>query len=215
MPQKYLYLALVKVKGDRNPPIHLADGEEYNRAAIAFDNNLQDMYSLARPRYRTPKYARLKHVTKADFTRNYRDAGVPVRLYRVPITADKLDNLKDMFLSIIVGGGWIYNPMLSATFPIFHGVCNYTTMEFAAQCLRYAEAELARPIDELKVIELMNALEVYSIYTGVISGFTTLATSKPSRQSVSAVAAVAGAGVATVGAAVYAIVRRKRTHNKV
>ncbi len=215
MLQKYLYLALVKVKGDRNPPIHLADGEEYNRAAIAFDSNLQEMYSLARSGYRTPKYARLKHVTKADFTRNYKDVGVPVRLYRVPITADKLDNLKDMFLSIIVGGGRVYNPRLSITFPIFHGVCNYTTMEFAAQCLRYAETELSKPIDELKIVDLMNAMEVYSIYTGDISGFTTLAKSKPAKQSIGAVAAVAGAGVATVGAAVYAIVRRKRTHNKV
>lgn len=209
MITQYLYLVFSRTNTKVGKVIRAATGDEYNHAAISFDQKLTEMYAFARPRYHAPLLGRLVHETTGMYTKDGTE-DIPIVVYRVPVSINKLDELKTSLLASATNGRYVYNFPSALTYPVFHGIKGdrmYTCSEFVAQCLDYTDCDLVRPAEMYTPEELLEELEPYRFYTGTMLQFGEYVPA-PDRYFSFVTPAVVGASVATFGVVAFRAIKR-------
>lgn len=137
MEARYLYLMLSQTSTGMGRLIRLCTGYEFNHVSLSLDPELRRWVSFARYAVDVPLAGGFVVETPERFCPE--GQGVPVRIYRIALTEERFQKLRQIFL--LAGrrdSGLIYNSF-SALFTVFGRKCRipgaYTCLDFACKVL--------------------------------------------------------------------------------
>ncbi len=138
--QYYIYIVISETPTEFGRLIRKFAKIKYNHASIAFDQELQQLYSFGRRQYKNPLNAGLIKEYPERFTlRRY--SHVNVRIFKIPVTKEQYTLGKSRILEIKHDReGYLFNlfsilcyPVLRQGFPTYKA---YTCAEFVAHMSR-------------------------------------------------------------------------------
>ena len=171
---KHLYVMISHTNTGFGRAIRFITGCYYNHSAIAFDEDLQQLYSFARKMYDIPLSAGLTQEHASMYTLGCRD--VDVILYRIPVEDLDYTVARRTVQMMCRDGDYIYNLLSALTFPLVHGIPAYkacTCSEFTAGILRAAGFPLDRPDCAYHPKDFLEVLADYEIYRGSLLAYRT------------------------------------------
>lgn len=140
--EKYIYIMLSQTLTDFGSVIRRVLDSEYNHASIAFESNLENLYSFARYHNCIPFVAGPVNEFPERFTLNKKDY-VQVKIYRIPVTPEQHAHGEALAKHCMEDDSYLYNLFSALTFPAFRGISTYK----AYTCSEF-------------VVHLMNAMEL-------------------------------------------------------
>ncbi len=164
---KHLYVMLSHTNTGFGRLIRRVSRCHYNHAAIAFDEDLAQLYSFARKLHDIPLSAGLTRETPAMYAMGQQQ--VDVIIYRVPVSDQDYTVARRTVQMMCRDGDYIYNVLSAITFPVLHGLSVYkacTCSEFTAGILRAAGLPLDKPDCAWHPEDFIPLLEQYEIYRG-------------------------------------------------
>lgn len=125
---KHLYVMISHTNTGFGRAIRFITGCYYNHSAIAFDEDLQQLYSFARKMYDIPLSAGLTQEHASMYTLGCRD--VDVILYRIPVEDLDYTVARRTVQMMCRDGDYIYNLLSALTFPLDRPDCAYHPEDF-------------------------------------------------------------------------------------
>lgn len=168
---RYVYVVLSQTPTKFGTMIRNVTSAKYNHASLAFDEELEQLYSFGRAQHEIPMKAGLVKEFRERFSLNKAEY-VACKIYRIPVSwldyARGLDMIKQ-----IKGDtdGYMYNLFSVLTFPMFHGFATYKTftcVEFTAYMLRLMHVKWESRRHNCKYLpqQLGDELERWSYFEG-------------------------------------------------
>ncbi len=141
---KYIYIVLSKTYTNFGRALRAVGRMKYNHASIAFDSNLESLYSFARKQSRVPMVAGIVREYPARFSLE-KVSCVNVKIYRIPVTDSQYYRGLARIRQIEEDDEYLYNLFSVLTFPVLHGFSTYKAFscsEFVAHMLEYMRIPL-------------------------------------------------------------------------
>ncbi len=136
----YVYIVLSQTPTGVGKAIRRVGGLQYNHASIAFDENLNELYSFGRIKNRVPILAGFVKEYPERFSLRQAQC-VNIIIYKIPITKEQLERGKSKIREIASEKEvYMYNLLSVVTFPLLHGFYTYKAFscsEFVAHVLQY------------------------------------------------------------------------------
>lgn len=164
----YIYIVLSRTETGVARVLRTFGGLEYNHASIALDEGLKELYAFARSEQYGILVGRLVQETTDRYLVNPRK-DVPILVYRLPVTAEQKEWIRDTIYEIMEDPKYYYNFFSVLTYPVFGGFSTYkaySCSEFVAYILEYLGFELERHLPEYRPDDLRPLLEEYLWYEG-------------------------------------------------
>ncbi len=168
---KYIYVVLSQTPTKFGSLIRKGIGAKYNHASIAFDENLEQLYSFGRAQHEIPIKAGIVKEFRERFSLN-RINYVPCKVYRIPVSqldyARGIDMIKQIKNDT---DGYLYNLFSVLLYPMFRGFKTYkcfTCVEFTAYMLHYMNVawESSKPDCKYLPQQLGDELEEWAYFEG-------------------------------------------------
>lgn len=168
---KYIYVVLSQTPTKFGSLIRKGIGAKYNHASIAFDENLEQLYSFGRAQHEIPVKAGIVKEFRERFSLNRVDY-VPCKVYRIPVSqldyARGIDMIKQIKNDT---DGYLYNLFSVLLYPMFRGFKTYkcfTCVEFTAYMLHYMNVawESSKPDCKYLPQQLGDELEEWAYFEG-------------------------------------------------
>lgn len=143
---------------------------QYNHASIALDDDLNHLYSFARPQHRAVLLGTLVRESLERYTLG-KKVMVPVVVFRLPVTSTEYQRIESTIYNIQHDGEYMYNLFSVITFPFFKGFETYkafSCVEFVTYLLKHLNYPLNKPCFSYKPDDLLNLLADNIIYQGDI-----------------------------------------------
>jgi hypothetical protein len=157
---------------------------KYNHASIAFDHQLNELYSFGRMQNNNPMGAGLVREYVERFTLR-KKMYVAVRIYRISVTKEQYLAGKKRISEIALDpDGYMYNLLSVLSFPLFHGFKTYkayTCSEFVAHILREMDALVCehKPCHQYIPEEMGEACGGVLVFEGNLLDYLTYRMYKP------------------------------------
>ena len=178
MNTQYIYVVLSRTQTGVARVLRTFGGLEYNHVAISLDRDFTELYSFARSEQYGYLTGRLVHETTDRYLVNG-EKGVPILVYRLPVTREELDWIRGTIREIMEDSQFIYNFFSVLTYPVLGGFSTYkafSCIEFVAYILRYLGYDIERPLFEYRPDDLQYLLEEYLCYDGSLQNYTPVRT---------------------------------------
>ncbi|HKM03009.1 MAG TPA: hypothetical protein VJZ04_00180 [Lachnospiraceae bacterium] len=119
--------------------------QTYNHASIAFDRNLEELYSFGRKQNKVPLVAGLVKEYPERFSLK-KAKSVNICIYRVPVSKEQFEKGRKRIHDILNDDEeYLYNLFSVLTYPVFHGFSTYkaySCVEFVAHMLIYMDVPM-------------------------------------------------------------------------
>ena len=166
---KYLYIMISQTQTGYARLIRKVGKVHFNHASISLDEGLQQMYAFARTEQYGYLTASLVHETTDRYLVNSQ-SGVPIKLFRIPVTDEQYDSAKARIMEILSDPEYKYNLMSVLTFPVLKGFStykSYSCIEFVMHVLEQAVGmKIDKPVYRYKPDDLELFLKDYEYYEG-------------------------------------------------
>ena len=164
----YIYVMISGTHSKWGRLIRAVLGTKYNHAALAFDENLEELYSFARKQYMLPLDAGFVKETIAMYTMRSGDE-VPIMIFKIPVDSYTYQAMLRQIYRTQKDKAYMYNLFSALTFPLLHGFPTYkayTCIEFVVDMLKIAGIEFKKSSCSYEPAELVEILGQYEFYTG-------------------------------------------------
>lgn len=136
----YVFVVLSQTPSGFGKAIRRVAGLNYNHASIAFDENLNELYSFGRIKNRVPILAGFVKEYPERFSLGQAQC-VNIIIYKIPVTKQQLEQGKCTVREIASEkDAYMYNLLSVVTFPLLHGFSTYKAFscsEFVAHVLQH------------------------------------------------------------------------------
>ncbi len=153
--------------------IRRVKGLYYNHSAISFDKELLELYAFARPKHKALMLATLVHENVERYTLG-KHTNVPVAVFRLSITDEQYDWLRQKIKEIQQDGRYIYNMYSVLTNSFTGGFATYKAFsctEFVAYLLSNIGVNTEKPYYSYTPDDLKNLLSEYLCFEGNMLDF--------------------------------------------
>lgn len=140
----------------------------FNHASVALDEELNECWSFARRQYHAPLIFGLVKETMDRFTL-HRFSDVQVLIFRIPVTEEQYQEVRQMIAAIRQDDEYIYNLFSVLTFPLFKGFAiykAYSCIEFTMNVIRQLKFTLDMPACRYTPDDLIEFLSEYRYFEG-------------------------------------------------
>lgn len=164
---KYVYVFISKTTTKFARCIRKFGKISYNHASISLDEDFKSVYSFARPRHSAVLLGGLVHESVDRFTL-HTDDPIPVMVFKLPVSAEAYDEIKNKIERMKNDKEYMYNLMSVLTFPVLRGFSTYksfTCVEFVSYLLRSHGYLNEKPCYKYKPDDLMTSLKDYTLMT--------------------------------------------------
>lgn len=141
---KYVYVVLSRTHSTFAKTIRMVTKMKYNHASIAFDRELEHLYSFGRKQSHVPIVAGIVREYPARFSLE-KVSCVNAKIYEIPVTKEQYYKGLARIRQIEEDGTYLYNLFSVLTFPVLHGFETYKAFscsEFVAHMLNYMNIHL-------------------------------------------------------------------------
>lgn len=166
--EKYIYVVLTSTASKFGKAIRLFTGDSYNHLSISLNNDLSDLCTFGRKRYRTPLNSGFVYEKLEYYTLNKYD-NIGVKIYKIPVTAEQFENVEKGIEEIAHDDEYMYNLFSALTYPFiggFHLHKAFTCVEFVASVLKEANVINIEKACKVTPNEYGNLLKEYEYYSG-------------------------------------------------
>lgn len=140
----------------------------FNHAAVALDENLNEWYSFARKQYHAALICGLVKENMDRYTlRRY--SNVQAVIFRIPVTQEQYQNVRNMIMGIEQDKEYMYNLFSVLTFPLLKGFAiykAYSCIEFTTTVLMRLGIPLSKPTYQYTPDDLLELLAEYQFFEG-------------------------------------------------
>lgn len=179
--KKYIYIVLSRTQTGFARILQTFGGLNYNHAAIALDQDLQELYAFARTEQYGYLTARLVRETTDRYLVNAR-GGIPILVYKLPVTEVQLNWVRTTIKAIHSDPKYRYNLLSVLTYPLFGGFSIYkafSCIEFVAWVLQHLGYEIGTPLPRCRPDDLRPLLAKFLCYDGNLLSYTPTRTYSP------------------------------------
>lgn len=170
---EYVYVVLSRTQTGIARILRTFGGLEYNHVSVALDHDLKELYSFARSEKYGIITGRLVRETSDRYLVGAKGE-VPILVYRIPVTGEEWEQVRDEIRNIMNDSKYVYNLFSVMTYPIFGGFSiykGYSCSEFVAGILKHLGYELDRPQHTYRPDDLRPVLEEYLYYEGSLQDY--------------------------------------------
>lgn len=159
-----LYVVLVRANTGLGKITRTLFGYEYTHIAVCFDRKLEDFVTFSRRRHFAPFDAGFMHEKRGHYAFGNRKT-VKVKVFRVPVTADKMQEILHFVETVEQDKEYVFNLYSMLTMPFLHGFLIYKAhncMSFVGKILELTgEITLQRPYYRYNIQEIEGLLTKY------------------------------------------------------
>ena len=145
--------------------------QQYNHASIALDDSLEEVYAFARPSRYDLLSGGLVRERRDRYTMGNRRP-VPVAVYRIPVTSEQYQWVRDTVRTMADNPEYLYNLFSVLTYPVLKGFTvrkAYSCVEFVAFLLHtLGILEEEKPFCSYRPDDLIPLLADHLVYRGDI-----------------------------------------------
>lgn len=173
MSHKYIYVMISRTQTGFGRIIRQIGRIQYNHSAISLDEAFKELYAFSRPQHHAIFAGRLVRETLDRYTLN-KDRTIPVTVFRLKVTCEQYNKLREMIECISNDPEYMYNLFSVLTYPITRGFSTYKSYnctEFVAHVLKGLQFPLDRPAYNYKPDDFLEILAPYIVYQGDIKGY--------------------------------------------
>lgn len=134
MDERYIYLMISKTNTGFGKCIRKIGKQVYNHASISLDHTMDRTFGYARPQIRAYFLSGLVRESLYRYT-GKRNVNVPVVVFKVPVSKEKYDWIKETIFKMLDNPEYKYNLYSVITYPLFKGFSVYhsfSCIEFIA-----------------------------------------------------------------------------------
>ena len=117
---KYVYVSFIKTNTPFGRLVRKVTGWKYSHVNICLDSKLHRFYAFGRASYKSNLLANFNVDYKSNYTL-LKDIPVDITYYKIPVTKDEYDKIKDFIDDIQEDGEYIFNFLSMITTTILHG----------------------------------------------------------------------------------------------
>lgn len=169
MPMKYVYVMISQTQTGYAKLIRKVGKVIYNHASISLDEEFSELYAFARTEQYGYLVAKLVRETTDRYLVNS-ESGAPVKIFKVPVTEEQYDAIRDRIYEVLNDPEYKYNLFSVLTYPLFKGFATYkayTCIEFVMHLLEPIMSHpLDKPIFRYKPDDLLDLLGEYAFFEG-------------------------------------------------
>ena len=170
---KHIYVVVSATYSKFGRAIRKLGKIKYNHCAIAFDEGLIDWYSFARRRHKAFLTGGLMKENIRRYTLDtYKNINSVI--FRIPVSDEKYDELKDIIRRIAMDSQYIYNLLSVLTYPVTKGIITkkaFTCTEFTVYMLMRTGFRFKRPLCTYKPDDVVRILRKYEYYKGNLAEY--------------------------------------------
>lgn len=165
---KHIYLMVSKTPTRFGVMLRKVGGIRYNHSAIAFDQELHELFSFARPQHNSLFTARVVLETLPRYTLK-KETYVDVAILKIPVTNAQYTKAREIVNELYGDEEYLYNLFSVLTYPVTKGFAtyqSYTCVEFVIHVLTKIGFEFDAPCYYYKPDDLYNIFKEYVYFEG-------------------------------------------------
>lgn len=165
---RYIYIMISETTTRFGYLLRCVGKVRFNHASVALDEELNECWSFARRQYHAPLIFGLVKETMDRFTL-HRFSDVQVLIFRIPVTEEQYQGVRQMIAAIRQDDEYIYNLFSVLTFPLFKGFAiykAYSCIEFTMNVIRQLKFTLDMPACRYTPDDLIEFLSEYRYFEG-------------------------------------------------
>lgn len=173
-----IYIVLSRTQTRIARVLRIFGGLDYNHVAISLDREFKELYSFARSEQYGFLTGRLVHETTDRYLVNG-EKGIPILVYKLPVTEDELNWIREKIHEIMEDPQFVYNFFSVLTYPVLGGFSTdkaFSCIEFVAYILQHLGYEIDKPLFEYRPDDLQELLKDYLCYDGSLQNYTPVRT---------------------------------------